>query len=356
MEKFKTISSIKPAISVSLLIFLLFAITSCSSEIVEPAPRVYISLGDSVSSGFGLVGYRVGDDTARPHNRHTTIFYDLLANTGHIDMYKNKATSGYTTTMLLDMLRSADEETLSYFYNAEIITLNIGGNNILSPFLLYLSNLEAVAGGNNLRVGAETLAEAWGVIAHFMPNVEESDDDTTNELGIMDIVSGIRDIVSGLGDLITGGREVVSGIPSVVSILLGSLSSELEQDLEIGVQAFEVEFTQIISWLNIHAPNATIVVNTVYNPIPCEIGGVTIPLSNTANTLIERMNHKIYVESDTHGFLVVDIYSYFKNRMDLIFFNLNPLSDAISFDIIHPNDAGHALIAQLHYEYFMASR
>jgi len=272
----------------------------------------------------------------------------------HVDEYKNKAVSGYTTTMLLDLLRNTDEGMLIYFGKAEIITLNIGGNNILSPFLTYLSDMEAVSGADNLRTGAEALSSAWMVIADTVSNSEDTNaDEATTEISVGDILSGIRDVVSGIGDLITGGREVASGMPSAISILTGSLSEELDAALEEGVEIFIDEFIQIIEWLENHAPNATIMVNTVYNPIPQEVMGVPIALSNRADELITTMNNVIFSESNVHDFVVVDISPHFDNRLDLMRFNLTTSVDALSFDIIHPNTEGHALIAELQYLYFL---
>ena len=159
-------------------------------------------------------------------------------------------------------------------------------------------------------------------------------------------------ILSGLGEFFLGAREIISGSPHVVSTWRGRLSPELETMLEEGVRAFSQEFKDIINWLEANAPNATIIVNTIYNPIPQEILRVSIPISHWANAFIESMNYTIIRESESRDFLVSDIHSHFFNRPDLTNLNLNPFAGALSFDIVHPNGDGHSLIADLNYATF----
>ena len=58
----------------------------------------------------------------------------------------------------------------------------------------------------------------------------------------------------------------------------------------------------------------------------------------------------------TAGMILTDAYSHFSNQLDLMSFNLNPLEEALSFDIIHPNAQGHRLLADLNYEAFKQGR
>ena len=317
-----------------------------------PAPRVYIALGDSVSSGFGLEGYGGAGSSILPEGRHTAVFFERLRYGGIVDGYKNKAVSGYTTSMLLERLEGIDEETLAYFRNAGVITLNIGGNNILTPFLRYLSAPQA-AGADDIRAGAEALAEAWRAMSEAMPGSGGGNETAVNAGRVL---SGIRGIMSGIGDLISGGRNIASGVSNAASTLMGYLSPQLEAALEEGVRDFLIEFNQIASWLEINAPGAAIIVNTVYNPIPHEVLGLSVALSARADELIGIINAAILRESGARGFIAVDIFSYLNNRLDMMRFNLNPFADAISFDIVHPNAQGHAFIARLHYEAFMQRR
>ena len=303
----------------------------------QSSPHIYIALGDSVSSGFGLSGYAYS-----PQGVHSSIFFEKLKYNGFVDEYHNMAKSGFTTTMLLEMLTNLSADELKLFRNARVITLNIGGNNILLPFLDYLSGLQILAGADSIRTGATgLLSGVWGVIGE-------------DGLSAGSVIAGIGSIVSGIGDLIAGTEEIIIGSSDIISIWRGSLSPELEAMLEEGAQAFAQEFTEIITWLKTNAQNAVLIVNTIHNPIPQEILGIiSVPVSNWANALILSMNNIILKESEKRGYLMVDLHSYLLNRLYLTDFNLNPFSARFSFDLVHPNAEGHNLIAALHYASFM---
>jgi len=308
----------------------------------NPLPNTFIALGDSVPSGYGLYGYR-----DNPVGTYTSLLFEKLYNKGHTDKYINLAESGLTTTTLLEHLHSLDDEALFYFTSAEVITLNIGGNNILTPFLRYTQALRLVDGAEEVAAGAggvwSGIAGAWNW-AWGAANSNETD-------GIM---SNLDDVITGLEDILHGIGDIVMGTPSAAAPFLGFFSPELEAMLVDGIGAFYREFTQIITWIETAAPNATIIVNTIYNPIPPQLLFVSLSVSQWATYFINAMNNVVITESEARGHLVVNMYEYMTNRLDLMVFNLNPFADDdISFDIIHPNASGHALIAQLKFEAYM---
>ena len=335
------------------LVLICFIAAACTDK---PSPHIYIALGDSVSSGYGLAGY-----PALPQGSHPSIFFEKLKIQGFVDEYHNMGVSGFTTTMLLEMLNTMNDDQLKLFRNARIITLNIGGNNILTPFLEYLSDLQIVSGAGSIITGTtEVLSGAWGIVAEIMSAAGGVIADTPiPDLSVGGLITGLGGIVSGIGGVITrteeviaAADEVISGRFGVTSIWRGSFSPELEAMLEEGVQTFEQEFTEIITWLKTNAPNAALIVNTVHNPIPQEILRVSVPLFYWANALIESMNYIILAESVTRGYTVVDVHYHFLNRLYLTAFNLNPFTGDLSLDIVHPNAEGHNLIAALHYAAF----
>ncbi|MCL2197414.1 MAG: SGNH/GDSL hydrolase family protein [Defluviitaleaceae bacterium] len=310
------------------------------------SPHIYIALGDSVSSGYGLVGY-----AHSPEGRHTALFFEKIRNDGYVDEFHSFATSGFTTSDVLDLLNNLNDSERRVFNNARIITLNIGGNNLLTPFLAYLTDLEVVSGAGNIRTGVGgVVSGTWGIIYEIISGVGNSpspDDDTRFSFG--GVVRGFGDIVIGLGELLVGAGEIIGGYPDVVSTWRGTLSPELEALFDEGVNTFSQEFVEIITWLETHAPNATIMVNTIFNPIPEEILSVSVPISNWSSMLINAMNDTIIDESDNRNFVVTDVYSFFSYRLDLTSFNLNPFAGEISFDLVHPNAEGHMLIAEHNY-------
>ena len=314
------------------------------------APHIYIALGDSVSSGYGLTGY-----APSPVGRHSSLFFEKLEYEGFVDEYHNMAKSGFTTSMLLEMLNNMNNNELRLFQNARVITLNIGGNNILTPFLAYLSDLQLLSGADNIRTGVGgVLSGTWGVLYEIISGVESVLSDTgETSFRIGEVITGFGDIISGLGGLIAGAGEIIAGSHNVVTTWRGLPSTELEVMLADSIQTFSQDFREIIMWLERNAPKATVIVNTIYNPIPQDILRVSVPISNWANTLIESINHTIISESELRGFLVTDIYFYVSNRPDLMNFNFNPFAGSLSLDIVHPNADGHNLIAQLNHATFI---
>ena len=286
------------------------AFTACSAE---PKPHIYIAIGDSVPSGYGLFS---------PEESYPAIFYELLKSEGYVDDYINMAESGATTTRLLEILHAMDGENLHLFRQARIVTLNIGGNNILAPFLAYINAL------------TEKL---------------ESDVNRIKDSGDW---SGVWDIASGAVDF---------GFT-----FFGWFSDELKSELENGVRTFSVEFKEIIDWIEKNAPKATIIVNKVYNPIPPEMKIVDIPIldipvyfpldiSEKANELIESINAAILRENEKAGYLILDsdtLLASLTYNSDRLNINLDLFSDDFSVDI-HPNAEGHKLMAQSSYESFV---
>jgi len=316
----------------------------------ENSPRIFIALGDSVSSGYGLLGYG-----ASPEGVHTSLFFAKLEQEGHVNEYHNFATSGFTTSDLLGMLHGMAAEQLPLFRKARVISLNIGGNNILTPFLTYLSDLQVVSGTGNIMTGAGgVLSGSWAVVYEIISGLGSVASDTEETgFSIAGFRTGIGSILSGFGELFVGTREVIAGSPDVVSAWRGSLSPGLEAMFEEGVHVFTQEFREIISWLEANAPNATLIVNSLYNPIPKYVLMVSVPLTNWADVLIESMNRTIFEESARRGFLVSDISYYFFNRTDFMIFNLNPFAGGLSLDIVHPSAEGHERIAQLKHDTFV---
>ena len=331
----------KKFISAALILCMIFQLVVFFSCVKTPEPHIYIALGDSIPSGYGLDS---------PEEGYPALFYEMLKNDEYVDEYKNMATSGYTTTMLLEFLNGMDTEDTDFIQNARIVTLNIGGNNILSPFLKYLEDMDIISGTDDFKSGAE---ETWDVIMGIIAGVEGIISESENtKFTFGDILSGAWNMLTGLGNMLIGGVKILLGIPDAVSTFTGSFSDELKKELDDGVQTFSDEFIEIIAWIEIHAPKATIIVNTVYNPIPQKIQGISVDFSDAANAYIKSMNDIIIAESEKNGYLVIDVYAFLTNQTDMMNLNLDPLVGDISFDI-HPNAEGHKSIAQLNFDSFM---
>ena len=322
---------------------LVLIFTSCQKK-----HHYYVALGDSVASGYGLNS---------PEDSYPSIFFNLLKNNRQVSNYENMAVNGFTTTMLLDFLVSIDIEKKHIIEQARVITVNIGGNNLLAPYVNYIANLQVVSGAEYLTLGAESLATGtrniftgvFEAITNYISGSDEIDNSSTTN-----IKHGINDMKKGADNIITGTRKIISGSPDAFSTFNGFFSPELKADLENGVSSFSVEFLEIIAWMKKTSPKSIIIVNTIYNPFPHEVLGTSLEFSIAVDNYIQSMNN-IIIQESRRGYLVTDTYTHLSN-IDMMRFNIKPTARNFSLDIIHPNAASHNLIAQLNYETYMQRR
>ncbi|MCL2063397.1 MAG: SGNH/GDSL hydrolase family protein [Candidatus Cloacimonetes bacterium] len=315
----------------------------------DSKPYIYIALGDSVSSGFGI------DEESQ---YYTFQLFHKLQTDGYVKEHYNLAQNGFTTSDLLEMLNNQTKKELKKFKKARVVSVNIGGNNVLLPFIDYVSNTQLAAGLSSIKVGGEEVVagslDLFNEISSGVRSVvSENDQSSFDAKGAWE---GIKRIGSGFGSLFTGAKDVIVGAPTVYSVLDGNISDELMVAFDSGLQTFTSEFQEIIIWIENNAPNATIIVNTIFNPIPEEILLLSIPLSEWASIYLEAMNSMIIEASEQKGFLVTDVHAHMSNRLNLMSFNLNPLRDSISLDMVHPNVEGHRLIAELNYLEFIKGK
>jgi lysophospholipase L1-like esterase len=309
----------------------------------EPEPLYYIALGDSVAVGFGVL----------EELRYTNLLFHEMQNTGFANRYRNMAINGYTTSMLLSLLNRQNESSLSTFQQASIITINIGGNNILQPLLAYLSNIDDIG---------EILNEAFLVLNEVRDSFDMAMEFANETMEMIDNFS-IADILR-LSSFIQRASDVKDDLAvtynevnelrllELLDLVQGQFPDTLITELESGLKTFEEEFIQIIDWLTAHAPNAIIIVNTVYNPLPGEIGDFTLQLSDVIDIYIQAMNRSISFGSRTGKYLVSDIYSRFNdesNIIDLMNSYLDMSAMILNFDFIHPNEVGHNIISEMNF-------
>jgi len=330
----------KKLLKLVLIICLTILITACSNP-----PRNFVALGDSVADGFGL---------SSQEESYPALLFNMLENEGFVDNYSNLAVSGFTSTMLLEYLNNIEKDELKKLKKAQIVTLNIGGNNVLVPFIEHISNLQITAGVENVKSGAEGVASGTrdffsGIVSGVRSIFNDQEVDTS---AIEKVKSGFDDLLAGLGNILTGTGEIITGYLDLLDIFFGSFSPELKDELEKGIQAFSEEFNEIITWIEKKAPKATIIVNTIYNPVPQEVLNTSVEISIIANLLVETMNGIIINESKSGRYLVTDVYTNLSEQLDMMLFNINPFFGDLSFDVVHPNTEGHRLIAELNYETF----
>ena len=246
----------------------------------------YIALGDSVPEGIGL---------NNPEGEgYVGLLTQHLEASGHTVNAYNWSVSGFTTSDLLNVLNNITDPEQTVLAEADIITLNIGGNNFYSP--VYAAIYQAAA-----------------------------------ELDIKNIAGATPEQMERLIHVMRSYR------PSL--ILIRSLQDNLNK--------FYIEFPNIISLLNTLAPRALIVVSTIYNPVP---PGLSV--SGIADSLITGMNKSILEGQQAGGYFVADTYTSFVMSLSdipLINFNIEPANGPVTIDV-HPTAAGHRIYAQKHIE------
>ncbi len=222
------------------LVFSQFAY-SVNAAVQDPATD-YVALGDSISFGIGA---------SQPANSYVNSFYNYLrALPGNEGMVlKNLSVSGHTTSMLKNVL--ADDYTQMALANAKVVTVSIGGNNLLGPIITKIHKYAGVSIDDpNLR---------QRILAIF------EDKDKFN------LYSGI-----------------------------------ITSELNAGVQKFEQEWPEIALSIKTLAPSADLYAMTVYNPF--EKGDI---FYNMVDPFIQKINYTI--NTTATGYKVADVYTAFNN-------------------------------------------
>jgi len=256
---------------ISLFLVVAFVVSVPLVGLSAQNPIKGVALGDSVAAFYGV-----------EEKDGFVSQLSALLNAKKIDNeFKNLAVSGYDTQALLVQL--TEKKVLAEIKKADIITLNIGGNNILTPLIgILLDDLKALK---------------------------------------------INDFAD------------MQKAPPVVlmAFILKRMTEAQMTSLMKGVALFEEDFPEIIKILHKTAPNAKILVNTVYNPIPPMLG-----LYKASEILVPLINEVIVKNAEELAYTVVDVYTVYQDSVDVIT-NFDIASGSVD---IHPNASGHTLIAE----------
>ncbi|AET67613.1 conserved repeat protein [Desulfosporosinus orientis DSM 765] len=248
-------------------------------DVVVPAytTPTFLSLGDSIAYGMSAAA---GSD-------YTHLFYNhLLSDPAYNQLVLNNlAVSGDKSSDLLQRLLTPQYSTA--VGNANVITISIGGDNLLSPVIA-------------------SVCTAFGVNPVNNPNL-------TTQLAAAMAANPNKDVI--LASLAT--------------------SPALSQALQSGVTQFSTDFPQIIATVKTLAPQAQIYVLNLYNPFSQQD-----PLYTVFDPLIKGINQAIS-NNAAAGYKVADVYTMFKATPGAVNFNLATLQ----LDP-HPTTAGHAAIYQ----------
>ncbi len=255
-----------------------FTYTASSPTTPPTIAASYLSLGDSIAYGLN----------AAPGKSYADLLYNYLKT---IPVYSslslnNLAVSGDTSTGLLNQLQTSSYQAA--LKNAKIVTVSIGGDNLLEPVI-------------------DAVGTAFGV--------SSSDPNFTTDLTLAMAANA------------TSTQTILDNL---------STSSTLSAALQAGVTQFAADFPQIISTIRTAAPQAQLCVLNLYNPV-----SATDPLYGMFNPLIEGINHSISSGATSGGYKVADVYTAFANTPGMVNFNLGNLE----LDP-HPTTTGHVTIYQ----------
>lgn len=292
MKKFRT------ALSIVMAILLLMTST------VLAAPKegiVYTALGDSIAFGTG------GTDGIG----YTDYFNDHLSKVYGEGNYLKLAQNGLTSSDLLGSLLGPTDPygVQAAVADSDLITISIGGNDLLGPFLEGFIGL---------------------VFDHYYS-----------------YPAGI-DIESLMADLEGWQADPMNSDYQHFNALLYSLSTTA---FPAGVSGFSANWPQTIARVKALNPDAAVYVNTVYNPF------VNIPLLHDfADPFIQGLNAPIIGCAEMYGYKVVDVYSEFEEYGNPVKLAVGDLSNLAEFFVdpntvpvpLHPTDMGYKFICNMH--------
>ena len=261
----------------------------------------YVALGDSITTGYGLSA-----DNNVETNKSLSFAAQVATNNNFA--LNNLAEDGETSASLLDKLTKSDDpdyETVTEAVkSADVITITIGGNDLMDALYEYLA-----ASYNTTHPDALTTAEQIKAML-------------TGQDGAVDFW------------ILTSLITPLTQFPA---------SSEFTTALN----RFSTNLSSIVSQIKSLNANVRIVVATQYNPYSHLSNQTIVNVVNAFDSGIQQLNGKISSQTDIK---VADVYSAFSTKNT----SENPLCNAsFSMDIgnininldFHPNAKGHKVIA-----------
>ena len=278
----------KRLIAALLSLCMLLGMAPLSALAAQP---VYVALGDSISTGYGLDTETAGKS-----------FVEQIAEQQDLSMTM-RAADGETTASLLAKLENADGEVAKALERADVVTLTIGGNDFMNALYEYMA--EAYNAANSKSFTAEQFKEA----------LEGKNEELEQATALAFVTQKISGFAPGASTLLT---------------------------------QFETALNEIASGIRRHT-EAPVVVATQYNPYRFAADEVSGEPATTAQAIADAfdamlalMNEKIKALEEQEGFFAADVFSAFDEAQQNPC-NASFLSSNLDF---HPNAHGHTLMAQ----------
>lgn len=237
----------------------------------------FVVLGDSIAFGYNADS---GYDYA------SLFYHHLQANPDNSSLtFSNLAQPNATSGDLLKKLQT-DNTIRNALSSAKIVTVSIGGNNLLQPVI-------------------NTLAEVY----HLNP--------------------GDSQFITKLGNSLRQDPN------EALTLLEMVYSSNLEEDLRNGVNLFNTDWAGIHAQLKSLAPEADIYVLNLYEPFSPQN-----PLATFFDEYVQAINATI---QSGEGYRVANVYNQFMQHADQNPTHFDPMQENLD---PHPTTQGHALIWQ----------
>ena len=264
---------------------------------VLAAQPVYVALGDSISTGYGLDPENGESSFAEQIEQEQELSLTMLAQDGE------------TTASLLAKLENADGEVAKALKTADVVTLTIGGNDFMNALYEYMAK-------------AYNQAYSTSFTAEQFKQALEGKNEELEQAAALAFVT-----------------QKISGFAPGASTLLTQLETALNK---------------IASGIRRHT-EAPVVVATQYNPyrfaadelkpfeqvMPDQVAAAQ-DIADTFDTMLALMNEKIKALEEQEGFFAADVFSAFDGAQQ------NPCNASFlpsNLDF-HPNALGHTLMAQ----------
>ena len=249
----------------------------------------YVALGDSITTGFGLSN----DEQAFPKIIAEKYGYEL----------KNLSKSGATSSDLLEVVQAS--ENADALENADLITITIGGNDLMGALYQFLADAYNDANGTNI-----SAADVQAALTGTNQNI--------TQVGMLTFAAGV----------------------------IGGFASS--DAATTALMEFGTNLSAIIAALYQANPDVTIIVANQYNPYSYaaeEATGVATYLasivSNAFEGGVQALNEVI---ASGTGYEVADVYTAFQAATETPCNAYFTSTSDMNLDF-HPNAYGHELMA-----------
>ena len=273
----------KRILSTLLALCLALSLLPASALAAGGEQKSYVALGDSITTGYGLAENETG-------------FARQVADSNGYTL-TNLAKDGATSSMLLTSL--SDSEVSSAIASADLITVTIGGNDLMDALYAYLAEEYNKQNSDTPITAADVKASLAGTLSEI-PQVA----------------------------MLSFAASKIPDFPDSTAA-------------NTALSTFATKFSSIISAIKGNNSSAEIIVVNQYNPYSRLSTGNLLDLS-ALDSAVQALNTAIS-SGATAGYTVADVYTAFEEATE------NPCNASVSLPSInldfHPNAAGHSLIA-----------